>query len=107
MKSAGLKGTVSIELVHEAIRAAALRNMDISGVLEIARLDRDLLSAPRARIPAAAYSRMWVALADLMDVCARAGMKPGRPTPANAASACPKAPARSRPAGMGIECLRN
>lgn len=67
MKSAGLKGTVSIELVHEAIRAAALRNMDISGVLEIARLDRDLLNAPRARIPAAAYSRMWVALADLMD----------------------------------------
>ena len=67
MKSAGLKGTVSIELVHEAIRAAALRNMDISGVLEIARLDRDLLNAPRARISAAAYSRMWVALADLMD----------------------------------------
>ena len=29
MKSAGLKGTVSIELVHEAIHAAALRNMDL------------------------------------------------------------------------------
>jgi AraC-like DNA-binding protein len=67
MKSAGLKGTVSIELVHEAIHAAVLRNMDISSVLEIARLDRDLLNAPRARISAAAYSRMWVALADLMD----------------------------------------
>jgi hypothetical protein len=25
------------------------------------------LSSPRARISAAAYSRMWVALADLMD----------------------------------------
>jgi len=67
MKSAGLKGTVSIELVHEAIHAAALRNMDISSVLDIAKLDRDLLNAPRARISAAAYSRMWVALADLMD----------------------------------------
>ncbi|WP_431122184.1 AraC family transcriptional regulator [Variovorax paradoxus] len=67
MKSAGLKGTVSIELVHEAIHAAALRNMDISSVLESAKLDRELLNAPRARISAAAYSRMWVALADLMD----------------------------------------
>jgi len=67
MKSAGLKGTVSIELVHEAIHAAALRNMDIRGVLDSAKLDRDLLNAPRARISAAAYSRMWVALADLMD----------------------------------------
>ena len=67
MKSAGLKGTVSIELVHEAIHAAALRNMDLSQVLEAAKLDRDLLNAPRARVSAAAYSRMWVALADLMD----------------------------------------
>jgi len=67
MKSAGLKGTVSIELVHEAIHAAALRNMDLARVLEAAKLDRDLLNAPRARVSAAAYSRMWVALADLMD----------------------------------------
>ena len=67
MKSAGLKGTVSIELVHEAIHAAALRNMDISSVLESAKIDRELLNAPRARISAAAYSQMWVALADLMD----------------------------------------
>ncbi|WP_260590721.1 AraC family transcriptional regulator [Variovorax sp. DXTD-1] len=66
MKSAGLKGTVSIELVHEAIHAAALRNMDISCVLESAKLDRDLLNAPRARISAAAYSRMWVALARVL-----------------------------------------
>jgi AraC-like DNA-binding protein len=67
MKTAGLKGTVSIELVHEAIHAAALRNMDLSRVLEAAKLDRDLLNAPRARVSAEAYSRMWVALADLMD----------------------------------------
>jgi len=67
MKSAGAKGTVSIELVHEALHAAVQRNMDIRGVLELAKIDRELLNAPRARIPAAAYSRMWVALADLMD----------------------------------------
>lgn len=67
MKLAGAKGTVSIELVHEALHAASLRNMDISEVLETAKLDRELLGSTRARISAAAYSRMWVALADLMD----------------------------------------
>ncbi|WP_367870015.1 AraC family transcriptional regulator ligand-binding domain-containing protein [Variovorax boronicumulans] len=41
--------------------------MDISSVLESAKIDRELLNAPRARISAAAYSQMWVALADLMD----------------------------------------
>ncbi|MDH6170737.1 AraC-like DNA-binding protein [Variovorax boronicumulans] len=66
-KLAGVKGTVSIELVHEALHAALLRNMDISRVLETANLDSGLLQSGRARIPAAAYSRMWVALADLMD----------------------------------------
>lgn len=58
MKSAGLKGTVSIELVHEALRAAALRNMDISGVLEIARLDRDLLNAPRAHFGGCVFAHV-------------------------------------------------
>lgn len=67
MKSAGLKGTIAIELVHEALHAAQLRNMEITHVLELAKLDRELLNSPRARISAAAYSRMWVALADLMD----------------------------------------
>ena len=67
MKTAGLKGTVAIELVHEALHAAELRNMDITHVLELAKLDRELLHSPRARISAAAYSRLWVALADLMD----------------------------------------
>ncbi|MDM0056535.1 AraC family transcriptional regulator [Variovorax fucosicus] len=67
MSLAGTKGTVSIELVHEALHAASLRNMDLSRVFEAATLDRELLQSPRARIPAVAYSRMWVALADLMD----------------------------------------
>lgn len=67
MKHAGTKGTVSIELVHEALHAALLRNLDISHVLKVANLDRELLQSARARIPAAAYSRMWIALANLMD----------------------------------------
>jgi len=67
MRLAGNKGTVSIELVHEALHAASLRNMDLSRVLEAATVDRELLQSPRARIPAVAYSRMWVALSDLMD----------------------------------------
>lgn len=66
-KHAGIKGTVSIELVHEALRAASMRNMDLGQVLAAAQLDAGLLQSPRARIPAPAYSRMWVALADLMD----------------------------------------
>ncbi|MGJ7497990.1 AraC family transcriptional regulator [Variovorax sp. RT4R15] len=64
---AGDRGSVSIELVHEALHAAALRNLDLGKVLEAGNLDRELLQSRRARIPATAYSRMWVALADLMD----------------------------------------
>ncbi|SFE75989.1 transcriptional regulator, AraC family [Variovorax sp. OK212] len=41
--------------------------MDISSVLQLAKLDPELMQSARARIPAAAYSRMWVTLADLMD----------------------------------------
>ncbi|QIL83789.1 AraC family transcriptional regulator [Diaphorobacter sp. HDW4A] len=67
MKHAGAKGTVSIELVHEALYAASLRNMDIGRVLEAAKLDRELLGSARVRISAAAYSQMWVELADLMN----------------------------------------
>lgn len=67
MRLAGTKGTVSIELVHEALHAASLRNLDIRRVLGAANLDRELMQSARARIPAAAYSRMWVELADLMD----------------------------------------
>ena len=67
VKSAGAKGTVSIELVHEALHAALHRNMDISRVLEVAKLDHGLLNSPRARVPATTYSMMWVELANLMN----------------------------------------
>ena len=67
MKSAGVRGTVSIELVHEALNAANVRNLEVARVLEAAKLDRDLLRSAKARISAQSYSDMWVALADLMD----------------------------------------
>lgn len=67
MKSAGIKGTVSMELVHEALGSAIHRNLEITRVLDHAHLDKALLGSPRARISADAYSRMWVSLADLMD----------------------------------------
>ena len=63
MISAGVRGTVSIELVHEALNAAMVRNMEVAPALDAAKLDRDLLGSAKARISAAAYSRMWVALA--------------------------------------------
>jgi len=67
MKSAGIRGTVSIELVNEALSAAMVRNLEVARVLDAAKLDRHLLGSVKARISAAAYSRMWVELADLMD----------------------------------------
>ena len=39
MKSAGLKGTIAIELVDEALHTAQLRNMELTHVLELAKLD--------------------------------------------------------------------
>lgn len=67
MSQAGAKGTVSVELVHEALQAALLRNLEIIEVLRYAGLDREVLKSPKARISAEKYSRLWISLADLMD----------------------------------------
>ncbi len=61
------KGTISIGLVHEALAAARLRRLDIAPVLAKAEIDPRLLDAPRARVSAAVYARLWAALADAMD----------------------------------------
>ena len=61
------KGTTSISLVREEILAATQRNLDVSAVLQHAGIAAELLNAPRARVPALAFSRLWSALADLMD----------------------------------------
>jgi AraC-like DNA-binding protein len=67
MNDARDKGTTSIGLVREAILVATQRNLDVSAVLQHAGIAAELLNAPRARVPALAFSRLWAALADLMD----------------------------------------
>jgi AraC-like DNA-binding protein len=61
------KGTTSIGLVHEALEGALRRQLDIAAALQQARIDPELLTAPQARVSAAAFSRLWVALSDLLD----------------------------------------
>ena len=67
MSNAGDKGTVSIELVHEALLAARARGIDTAGVLEASRIDQQLLETSKSRVPAAAFAHLWSALADLLD----------------------------------------
>jgi AraC-like DNA-binding protein len=67
MNDAQDKGTISIGLVHEALLVASARNLDIAGVLQQAGIGEELLGAPRARVPAVTYARLWAALADAMD----------------------------------------
>ena len=67
MNDAQDKGTISIGLVHEALLVATARNLDIAGVLQQAGSEEKLLGAPRARVPAVTYARLWAALADAMD----------------------------------------
>jgi len=67
MNDAQDKGTTSISLVREAILVATQRNLDVSAVLQHAGITAELLDVPRARVPALAFSRLWAALADLMD----------------------------------------
>lgn len=67
MNDAHDKGTTSIGLVHEAILVATQRNLDVPGVLQRAGIAAELLNAPKARVPAVAFSRLWTALAELMD----------------------------------------
>jgi AraC-like DNA-binding protein len=61
------KGTTSISLVREAILVATQRNLDVAAALQRAGIASELLEAPRARVPALAFSRLWAVLADLMD----------------------------------------
>ncbi|WP_028627205.1 AraC family transcriptional regulator [Metapseudomonas resinovorans] len=61
------KGTTSIGLVHEALHGALHRGLDVSLALRQAHIDPELLTAPQARVSAAAFSRLWVALSDLLD----------------------------------------
>lgn len=61
------KGTTSIGLVHEALYGAIQRGVDVSSALQRAHIDPELLTAPQARVTAASFSKLWIALADLLD----------------------------------------
>ncbi|MFJ4156214.1 AraC family transcriptional regulator [Pseudomonas sp. NPDC089752] len=61
------KGTTSIGLVHEALKGAIQRGIDISSALQRAQIDPSLLSSPQARVTAESFSKLWIALADLLD----------------------------------------
>ncbi len=61
------KGTISIGLVHEALLGAIERGLDVSIVLQQARISSELLNAPKARVSALDYACLWAALADAMD----------------------------------------
>ncbi|MHC3125096.1 AraC family transcriptional regulator [Acinetobacter sp. GN11] len=67
MTYAGEKGTTSINLVLEALQAAMQRKLDVSAILREARIEPTLLDAPKARVPADAFARLWNGLADLLD----------------------------------------
>lgn len=67
MGNSAHKGTTSIGLVREALHGAIRLGVDISPALHQAGIDPDLLDASQARVPAALFSRLWVALSDLLD----------------------------------------
>lgn len=61
------KGTISVTLVHEALKVAIERGIDVTAVLNTAMIDAELLSVPRARVTAQTYAQLWAALANAMD----------------------------------------
>lgn len=67
MTYAGDKGTVSIELVHEALKASIERGIDISQVLKKSNIDLQLLQSAKSRVSANAYADLWINLADQID----------------------------------------
>lgn len=67
MRLTAEKGTTSISLVREALAGAERRGFDIGTILTQAHIDPALLQAPRARVSATAFARLWVVLANLLD----------------------------------------
>ncbi|MBB6287525.1 MULTISPECIES: AraC family transcriptional regulator [unclassified Pseudomonas] len=61
------KGTTSIALVHEALYSARQRQLDLTAALANADFDPQLLNAPKARVSATSFARLWVEIANLLD----------------------------------------
>ncbi|WP_268263322.1 AraC family transcriptional regulator [Pseudomonas morbosilactucae] len=54
-------------LVHEALHSARERGLDLTMALANADIDPQLLNAPKARVSATSFARLWVEIADLLD----------------------------------------
>lgn len=61
------KGTIAISLVNETLALARARGLDIAPLLETAGIAHAALAAPRARVSAAQYGALWLAIARALD----------------------------------------
>lgn len=61
------KDTICVSFVEEALRMAVLRGHDAAALLAEAGLPNGLLQAPRARVSADQYARLWHVLAATLD----------------------------------------
>lgn len=61
------KGTISVQLVGEALLEARRRGLDVAALLERVGLPAQALERPYGRVPSALYGQLWRALAASMD----------------------------------------
>ena len=61
------KGTISIDLVHEALLNAKAQYYDIAAILTKAAIPLEILHSAKARVSVAQYAALWTALADSMN----------------------------------------
>lgn len=61
------KGTISVQLVGEALLEARRRGLDVAALLERVGLPAQALERPYGRVPSALYGQLWRALAAGMD----------------------------------------
>ena len=61
------KGTISIEMVHEALISAELKGLNTQQLLQKAGIAPELMSSSKTRVSVSAYAQLWVVLADAMN----------------------------------------
>ena len=61
------KGTISIDLVHEALHDARMQNMDIALILQKSGIPAELLNSSKTRVSVSQYAALWTHLSDAMD----------------------------------------
>ncbi|MBM7061972.1 AraC family transcriptional regulator [Pseudomonas sp. UL073] len=61
------KGTISVQLVNEALVELRRRGRDADALLRRAGIASELLSRPAARVSSQHYARLWLLIAETMD----------------------------------------